>query len=98
MVRTIFAVLITIAPALAGAQTTDATISAIEIAREYQITPNLTYLTANNYEAKLDVYRRREMTTPNRTLIYIHGGGWTGGAKEQSSLTFLPFFRWAGTS
>jgi acetyl esterase/lipase len=92
-IRIIFAVFLAIVPALAGAQTTDAATSAIEIARDYQITPNITYLTANNYEAKLDVYRRREMTTPNRTLIYIHGGGWTGGTKEQSSLTFLPFLQ-----
>jgi acetyl esterase/lipase len=91
--RIVFAALLAITPAVAAAQTTDPVTSAIEIAREYQITPNITYLTANNFEAKLDVYRRREMTSPNRTLIYIHGGGWTGGTKEQSSLTFLPFLQ-----
>jgi acetyl esterase/lipase len=91
--RIVFAALLAITPAVAAAQTTDPFTSAIEIAREYQITPNITYLTANNFEAKLDVYRRREMTSPNRTLIYIHGGGWTGGTKEQSSLTFLPFLQ-----
>jgi len=89
----VVAVLITIAPAIAGAQSTDPFTSAIELYRQYQITPNITYLTANNFEAKLDVYRRRELTTPNRTLIYIHGGGWTGGTKEQSSLAFLPFLQ-----
>lgn len=91
--RIVFAALLAITPAVAAAQTTDPVTSAIEIARQYQITPNITYLTANNFEAKLDVYRRREMTSPNRTLIYIHGGGWTGGTKEQSSLTFLPFLQ-----
>jgi acetyl esterase/lipase len=89
----VVAAALTIAPTLGEAQATDPLTSAIEISREYQITPNITYLTANNYEAKLDVYRRRETTTPNRTLIYIHGGGWTGGTKEQSSLTFLPFLQ-----
>jgi acetyl esterase/lipase len=89
----IVAALITLVPALAGAQAADPVTSAIEISREYQITPNITYLTANNWEAKLDVYRRREMPAPNRTLIYIHGGGWTGGSKEQSSLAFLPFLQ-----
>lgn len=91
--KIIFIGLVMITPVSAGAQTTDPFTSAIEVAREYQITPNITYLTANSYEAKLDVYRRREMTAPNRTLIYIHGGGWTGGTKEQSSLTFLPFLQ-----
>jgi acetyl esterase/lipase len=89
----IVAAAVTITPALASAQAPDALTSAIDISRDYQITPNITYLTANNFEAKLDVYRRREMTTPNRTLVYIHGGGWTGGTKEQSSLTFLPFLQ-----
>jgi acetyl esterase/lipase len=89
----IVAAALTMAPAVSSAQAPDALTSAIDISRDYQITPNVTYLTANNFEAKLDVYRRREMTTPNRTLVYIHGGGWTGGTKEQSSLTFLPFLQ-----
>jgi acetyl esterase/lipase len=89
----IVAAALTMAPAVSSAQAPDALTSAIDISRDYQITPNITYLTANNFEAKLDVYRRREMTTPNRTLVYIHGGGWTGGTKEQSSLTFLPFLQ-----
>jgi acetyl esterase/lipase len=92
--KTIFvAILLTLAPVSSFAQTPDALTSAIDIGRQYQITPDITYLTANNWEAKLDVYQRREATTPNRTLIYIHGGGWTGGSKEQSSLTFLPFLQ-----
>jgi acetyl esterase/lipase len=89
----IVAAALTITPALASAQAPDALTSAIEISREYQITPNITYLTANAFEAKVDVYRRRGVTAPNQTLIYIHGGGWTGGTKEQSSLTFLPFLQ-----
>jgi acetyl esterase/lipase len=87
------AVALLVAPTIASAQTTDPFVAAVDIARLYQITPNITYLTANNWEAKLDVYRSREATTPNRTLIYIHGGGWTGGSKEQSALTFLPFLQ-----
>jgi acetyl esterase/lipase len=94
VVRTvIFALLVTVAPASLSAQGADPLASAIDISRQYQITPNITYLTANNWDAKLDVYRRREAPTPNRTLIYIHGGGWTGGAKETSALQFLPFLQ-----
>jgi len=48
---------------------------------QYFVSSDITYLTANNYEAKLDVYRRREGTAPLPTVIYIHGGGWTGGTK-----------------
>jgi acetyl esterase/lipase len=93
LIRFICALLLTIVPTLAAAQTTDPFAGAIDIYRQYQVTPNITYLTANNWEAKLDVYRHRETTGPNRTLIYIHGGGWTGGSKEQSSLAFLPFLQ-----
>ena len=73
------------------AQLSDAAISAVELAREYRIVPNITYLTANNWGAKLDVYLPRDVSAPNPTLIYIHGGGWVRGSKEASALTFLPF-------
>ena len=57
----------------------------------YRVTPNITYLTANNFEAKLDVYSRSDSTTPQPTLIWIHGGGWTGGAKESATFSLLPY-------
>jgi acetyl esterase/lipase len=58
---------------------------------EYQVFPNLTYLTASNYESKLDVYKRRDATGPQRTLIFIHGGGWIQGSKEQSVMSIVPW-------
>jgi acetyl esterase/lipase len=58
---------------------------------EYQVFPNLTYLTASNYESKLDVYKRRDATGPQRTLIFIHGGGWVQGSKEQSVMSIVPW-------
>jgi acetyl esterase/lipase len=63
----------------------------IHIFGSYRVVPNITYLTANNWDAKLDVYQSREATGATPTLVYFHGGGWTGGSKEGSSLTFLPF-------
>ncbi len=57
----------------------------------YRIVPNITYLTANNFEAKLDVYSRTDVTTPRPTLIWIHGGGWTGGNKEGALFSLLPY-------
>ena len=89
-VTTLFAVL-ALAPPLAHAQRADAFAKALHIYDRYRVVPNITYLTANNWEAKLDVYQARDAATPNPTLIYFHGGGWTAGSKEASSLTFLPF-------
>ena len=59
---------------------------------EYQVIPNVTYLVASNYEAKLDVYKRRDAAGPQPTLIFIHGGGWVGGTKEQSLMSLMPWF------
>jgi len=57
----------------------------VRIWNQYAVVPNITYLTANNYESKLDVYRRRGVDGPLPTVIAIHGGGWTGGTKESTA-------------
>lgn len=80
------------------AQTPDAAAQKfIRVAGNYQINANITYVTANNWEAKLDVYQPRGLTAPNPTLVYFHGGGWTGGSKEGSSLTNLPYLEMGWT-
>ena len=55
---------------------------AVRFENEYRIVPNITYLTASNYDAKLDLYVTRTPDKPLPTLIWIHGGGWTGGTKD----------------
>ena len=78
-------------PHLVWGQRTESSDWAVDIANSYRIVPNITYLTANNYEAKLDLYLPRNLTEPNATLVYIHGGGWVQGSKEVSTLRFLPY-------
>jgi acetyl esterase/lipase len=85
-------ILITLAVFTAWAQLSPTADWAAHTANQYQITPNITYLVANHYEAKLDVYRRRDVPGPHPTLIWIHGGGWTGGVKESSLMSLLPWF------
>ena len=63
----------------------------LEFANHYSVQPNITYVTANNYESKLDLYERRDATSPQATVIYIHGGGWTAGTKESSFNKILPY-------
>jgi acetyl esterase/lipase len=64
---------------------------AVHAANRYQIVPNVTYLTASNFEAKLDVYKRRDTTGPQPTVIYMHGGFWAAGTKEGSLMSLMPW-------
>lgn len=83
--------LLPFAAVAAHAQLSPAAQWATEFEARYQVVPNITYLTANSYEAKLDVYRRKGTTDPQPTLIWIHGGGWTGGTKDSAIMQFMPF-------
>ena len=57
----------------------------------FTVVPNITYLTASNYDSKLDLYVTRTPERPLPTLIYIHGGGWVNGTKEDRNLEVLPY-------
>ncbi len=63
----------------------------LEFANRYAVQPNITYLVANNYDDKLDLYERRDVADAQPTLIWIHGGGWTGGTKESGFNKILPY-------
>jgi acetyl esterase/lipase len=58
---------------------------------DFTVVPNITYLTASNYESKLDLYVTRTPERPLPTLIYIHGGGWVRETKELRNLEVLPY-------
>jgi acetyl esterase/lipase len=60
------------------------------VANEVRVTTGVTYLTASNWDAKLDVYRPAA-PGPHPTLLHIHGGGWTGGSRESVVLRTLPY-------
>jgi acetyl esterase/lipase len=75
-----------------SAQLSPAAQWAVHAPNEYAAIPNVTYLTANGYEAKLDVYRRRDVQAVQPTLVFYHGGGWIGGTKEQSLMSLIPWF------
>src|SRR6476646_3745171 len=52
----------------------------------------ITYVTRSGYEAKLDLYRRKDTTGPQPTMIYIHGGGWGGGSRNSILYLLTPWF------
>src|SRR5688572_31291704 len=64
---------------------------AAQAQNRYQVTANVTYLTASGYESKLDIYRRRDATEPQPTLVFYHGGGWILGSKESSFMSLMPW-------
>jgi acetyl esterase/lipase len=78
-------------PATVSAQLSPTADWATHASNKYQVQANITYLTATGYEAKLDVYRRRDVTTPQPTMIFYHGGGWVGGTKEASFMSIMPW-------
>jgi acetyl esterase/lipase len=65
---------------------------AAHASNEYQVIPNVTYLTASNYEVRMDIYQRRGAATPQPTVMYMHGGFWAAGAKETSLMSLMPWF------
>ncbi len=79
------------ASAISYAQLTEAEKSAVLLGEHYGIVPNIVYKTANNYQAKLDLYTSRKHETPAPVLVMIHGGGWLFGSKEDSGLYVLPY-------
>src|SRR5260370_1608701 len=87
-----FISLFLLASALSFAQLSPSASCAAKAKSSYTVKPHITYLVANNYEAKLDVYQRTGVTTPQPTLIFIHGGGWTGGTKEAVLFELIPYF------
>ena len=75
----------------ASAQLSPSAEWATHFANAYRVLPNVTYLTASNVDLKLDVYQRNGVTTPQPTLVFMHGGFWVGGAKENSITSIMPW-------
>src|SRR5215475_7079231 len=64
---------------------------AVQAAAQYSTTANMTYRTASNQQLKMDVYYRRNVTSPQPTLVYMHGGFWVAGTKETAITALLPW-------
>jgi len=75
----------------ANAQLSPSATWAAQAAAQYNTNANLTYRTASNQQLKMDVYYRRDVTTPQPTLVYMHGGFWVAGTKETAITALLPW-------
>lgn len=92
MSKTLMSVLFVLSAAGPGfAQLSPVAEAAVHAENQYQVIPNVTYVTAGGVELKLDIYQRRGVTTPQPTVIYIHGGFWAAGNKEGAIMKLLPW-------
>ncbi len=91
------AVLLGGGPTTATAQLDDTGAFLAYVSNQYRVRPNLTYHVASGHENKLDLYLPTNASGPTPVLMYIHGGGWVGGAKEVNILRILPYLEmgWA---
>ena len=65
----------------------------LEIQQNFRLTPDITYLRADNFESRLDVIAPVAKDSPHPVLLYIHGGGWMGGSKDRMYLHFIPYLQ-----
>jgi acetyl esterase/lipase len=79
------------AAAPASAQLAPSAKWATEAAADYTMNANIVYRTASNQQLKMDVYYRRGASSPQPTLVYMHGGFWVAGAKETAIMGLLPW-------
>jgi acetyl esterase/lipase len=76
---------------LRAQESADASRRAVHLMSSYQLLPNIVYRVASGVEQKLDVYQPNGLQSPNRTVMFFHGGGWTTSSKEASTLSLLPW-------
>lgn len=58
---------------------------------------DITYCITSGVELKMDLYYPDEVETQLPVIVYVHGGGWTGGDKASGAgFRFLPFLRERG--
>jgi len=81
----------------AAPQTVDPATRFVQIANNYSVAADITYLRAGGADLKLDVYRPSNAAGPTPVLMFMHGGGWTNGSKNSSLFASLPFIEmgWA---
>ena len=66
---------------------------AAEVESHYSYAPDTTYVTETGVELKLDIYSRRDVTTPQPTVVFFHGGFWVAGSKDSQTLNVLPWIQ-----
>lgn len=75
----------------AAAQLTESASFAAEIETRYQVSIDVPYTSQAGAQLAMDVYSRRDVTTPQPTLVFFHGGFWVAGNKNAQIMALLPW-------
>lgn len=60
--------------------------------QRYESIRDIPYKNFGGFQAEVDVYTRYDRK-PGPTMVYIHGGGWANGSKDQWNLWLLPYLQ-----
>lgn len=72
-------------------------VAALDTAKLGTIERDVTYGNAGGVDLKMDVYYPQAATGPVPVVMYVHGGGWTGGDKQEGAGTAaIPSLQEAG--
>jgi acetyl esterase/lipase len=55
----------------------------VDAAKAGQVVNDITYCVMDGYELKMDVYYPEASSAPVPGIVYVHGGGWSGGDKRR---------------
>lgn len=62
-----------------------------EVPGDIEEIKNIEYKNSNGKSLQLDIYKPRNLVKPAPLLVFIHGGGWTGGKREDYLVYLLAF-------
>ena len=63
------------------------------IGQRFRAERDVVYRTVGDTQLKLDLYVRYGQPASGPAMLYIHGGGWQNGTKEQYVLWYLPYLQ-----
>ncbi len=64
---------------------------AAEVETLYQVNIDVPYTSQNGAQLAMDIYSRRDVSTPQPTLVFFHGGFWVAGNKNSQIMALLPW-------
>jgi len=85
-------VFLALPPEPASAQASrERAVTVAQMVNEYRVVPEITYLTADGWDNRLDLFLPRSTTGLTPVVIYFHGGFWARGSRQASAMNVLPY-------